>query len=748
MRTTLSRRRLSVSVAVVLAVAAATPVLAPAAVAAPVSAAATAAAPIQVPFLASGGTITGAGATGFLSVDPDGVSRWTKYADGTSKVVPTGFLEYAIGSGSDHVAVVKQVWHTYEDSQVTLYDMANGSAPVTVGLGGEARGHVEGVVGTDVVAQDGDGPVFGKIVSKEGADVSVRAVTNADGSLARGVGVGDYLPGVVFSGKTVVDLKTGHTVETYQSDDSSTSGDVEVISPSHVAWTERADGRVVLASAVRGTDAVKRAQLDYDGDARLVGGLLGAWFMSDNIAPTGGSTPPSGFTARSLTDGTSFPLLAHATSVKKGPGDTLLVLGTTAEHGKGVYRVALGADGKPAAELIASTGQTDGGTAPLEYLGHAVPASMNLDGVAKTRLAWKFSTTKADLDIEFKHTATGRTYRETVRPGTTGTGVFPDGSLGLDWSGDLREYAGWGYEQARNGAYEWKVTARPWNGMPSVTASGTTEVVRTPRVHDYTDNGSPDLFVRPASGYLDRLDTRWDDAAGRLVEARPGWDSSVSGLNWNTYDRVESAGDLAGSTAPDVVSRDTSGVLWLHLGNKTGWIEQPARKVGGGWGVYNLLAGGSELTGDGRADLVAVDKAGDLYLYKGTGYASAPYAPRRKIGFGWGIYNELVAVGNVAGAPAGDLVARDKAGVLWLYLGKGDGTYAPRVRIGAGWNEYRDIIGIGDGNKDGRPDLYVRTATNKAYFYAGTGSWRAPFAARSATQVGVAPAGTTYSQVF
>ncbi|MGJ7420712.1 FG-GAP repeat domain-containing protein, partial [Streptomyces cinereoruber] len=104
--------------------------------------------------------------------------------------------------------------------------------------------------------------------------------------------------------------------------------------------------------------------------------------------------------------------------------------------------------------------------------------------------------------------------------------------------------------------------------------------------------------------------------------------------------------------------------------------------VGGGWQVYDRLAGGSDLNGDGRADLVATDKAGDLWLYKGTGNASAPFAARTKIGFGWGIYNQITAVGNIAGAAAGDLVARDKDGVLWLYLGKGDGTFAARTKIG------------------------------------------------------------------
>ncbi|MFB8407507.1 FG-GAP repeat domain-containing protein, partial [Streptomyces sp. NPDC055912] len=130
---------------------------------------------------------------------------------------------------------------------------------------------------------------------------------------------------------------------------------------------------------------------------------------------------------------------------------------------------------------------------------------------------------------------------------------------------------------------------------------------------------------------------------------------------------------------------------------------------------------------DGWADLVATYKRGDLWFYKGTGTAAKPFPPRKKIGFGWGVYHQLTATGNIAGAKAGDLVARDKDGALWLYLGNGDGTFAQRIKVGGGWNEYSHIVGTGDANKDGRPDLYATHGPNRtAYFYAGTGNWRTP----------------------
>ncbi|WP_426367914.1 FG-GAP repeat domain-containing protein [Streptomyces sp. E-08] len=150
--------------------------------------------------------------------------------------------------------------------------------------------------------------------------------------------------------------------------------------------------------------------------------------------------------------------------------------------------------------------------------------------------------------------------------------------------------------------------------------------------------------------------------------------------------------------------------------------------MGSGWQVYDKLAGGSELTGDGRNDLLATDRTGVLWLYPGTGNANAPFSARKRIGGGWGDYNKLVVPGNLGGAAHGDLVARGKDGVLWLYLGKGDGTFVPRTRVGSGWNAYAVLIGIGDLTpRDGHADLIGMYSSRFLQTYAGTGDWRRPF---------------------
>lgn len=143
---------------------------------------------------------------------------------------------------------------------------------------------------------------------------------------------------------------------------------------------------------------------------------------------------------------------------------------------------------------------------------------------------------------------------------------------------------------------------------------------------------------------------------------------------------------------------------------------------------------------------MATDKSGVLWLYSGTGNVSAPFSARKRIGGGWAVYNQLTAVGNLAGATAGDLVTRDKGGVLWLYLGKGDGTFAGRTKIGAGWNTYTDMIGNGDGRSDLLALKRGASPSPGSYFYAGTGDWRAPF--KGAKGNGVLLADISYETGF
>lgn len=117
-------------------------------------------------------------------------------------------------------------------------------------------------------------------------------------------------------------------------------------------------------------------------------------------------------------------------------------------------------------------------------------------------------------------------------------------------------------------------------------------------------------------------------------------------------------------------------------------------KVGTGWQIYNNIVSTGDLTSDGKPDLIGRDANGIIWLYKGTGSATAPYAPRVQVGTGWKIYNSIVGPSDLTGDGKVDFVARDGSGTLWLYKGTGSATspYAPRVQVGPGWQSYNLIF--------------------------------------------------------
>ncbi|ANB05974.1 N-acetylmuramoyl-L-alanine amidase [Streptomyces ambofaciens] len=242
----------------------------------------------------------------------------------------------------------------------------------------------------------------------------------------------------------------------------------------------------------------------------------------------------------------------------------------------------------------------------------------------------------------------------------------------------------------------------------------------------------------------DRYDILGRDASGVLWQYQ-GTGSATApffgrfriGGGWNAYDAVTTLTALRADGTGDAVARDKSGVLWYYQGS--GDLTEPFRKrtrVGGGWSVYDTLTGARDLTGDGRADLVARDRSGVLWLYRGTGNATAPFESRSRIGGGWSVYNTLTDTGDLTGDGRADLVARDKSGVLWLYRGTGNATapFESRSRIGGGWSVYNTLNGPSDLNRDGRPDLVARDKDGVLWFYQGTGGASAPFKGR--TKVG------------
>ncbi|MFF9430411.1 FG-GAP-like repeat-containing protein [Streptomyces sp. NPDC014746] len=706
--------------------------------------------------------VVGAGPAGFLSktrgTTPE--FRWTWYADGSSVVLP-GATDASAG-GADLVVTVDRS-APVAGRVVRVYDLAKPTAaPVPREVSLDALGdgfYFERVAGTTMllgqyvagspqkqyaVTLDGNPPKARAVAGGAGIDCDEGSEGWTDTASAL------YECSLDTTGATVkilVDLASGTSKWYPQFDDQwAREG---AVSGTHVAWREaRMSGSRALHGIVAfARDSTTERWIPSDDDLSDPLYLVGGWVASGSKARIEASTSMPGqprptvrpFTAQSVATGEKVQLLTAFSSAVAGPDGSLLVRGGTPEHGEGLYRISPRSDGgRPDVALVASTGQST----VLAVTRSTTPTALTGEQAARgVDFGWDLSRADADVWLTLTHVGSRATTSTRLRAQDPAAPGLP-GHLTWHWDGKDLEDADWD-APARNGTYEWQLTARPDEGIgPDAVSTGRFTVTRPAAPHDFNDDGTADLLVRGIDGVLWRFGTRPAAPGGSLADTGG---SSVGG-GWGAYDRLETVGNVAGSTAPDVIARDKTGVLWLYQG--TGDRNKPlaARtRIGSGWQTYTELAGGGDLTGDGRADLVATDKTGALWLYKGTGSATAPFAARKQIGHGWGVYNQLVATGNLAGGPAGDLVARDKDGVLWLYLGKGDGTFTARTRVGGGWGKFTGLTAVGDANGDGRADLVASNDAGAHTFYAGTGGQAAPFksgAAVSLTQ------GTAYNAVF
>ncbi|MET7714688.1 hypothetical protein [Streptomyces sp. NPDC005407] len=235
------------------------------------------------------------------------------------------------------------------------------------------------------------------------------------------------------------------------------------------------------------------------------------------------------------------------------------------------------------------------------------------------------------------------------------------------------------------------------------------------------------------------------DTAARLwshetypVEVPPlqlGWRRD-HGSGWNAFDALTKLSPISiVNRGGGVVAREPSGLLWYYpvSGAKYAPAFKPRVRVGTGWSIYNSVRGTGDVTRDGHADLIGRDKAGVLWLYKGTGVESKPFATRTKVGSGWNVYNAMTGGVDVTKDGIADLYARDTSGVLWLYKGTGNAAkpYAARIKVATGWNAYTAIIAPGDGSDIGKGALLVRDKAGAMWWFRGTGVATSPLAPRS-----------------
>ncbi|GEB57639.1 FG-GAP-like repeat-containing protein [Streptomyces gardneri] len=198
------------------------------------------------------------------------------------------------------------------------------------------------------------------------------------------------------------------------------------------------------------------------------------------------------------------------------------------------------------------------------------------------------------------------------------------------------------------------------------------------------------------------------DEAGRLWFLPGDRTGRMVGTGWNDADALTRHGDVSGDGREDVIAREkATGKLWLHPGTGTGDFGARVLIGTGGWNGMDRITAFGDLTADGRSDLLAVEKTtGKLWLYPST--PTGTLGTRVLLGTGgWNAMNALVGAGDMNGDGHPDLIAREASPAkLWLYPSTATGTLGARVLIGSGgWNRLGSFLAVGDFSGDGRADL-------------------------------------------
>ncbi|MFJ3667785.1 FG-GAP-like repeat-containing protein [Streptomyces sp. NPDC090106] len=331
---------------------------------------------------------------------------------------------------------------------------------------------------------------------------------------------------------------------------------------------------------------------------------------------------------------------------------------------------------------------------------------------------WWLSKAAASWKLDLRNKATGTTVR-------TLTGGTAQGVLAASWNG--KDTAG---KPVANGAYTWTLTATPADGAgAALTRTGTLKVTgATPVRRDFaTADGFGEVLTLNGSG---GLTYQYGTGTGTLTGKK-------TGNGWPTTAKFVPYGDLDGDRCNDVLVRYTSGALRAYR-PACGAAVTPSTAYTSlgtsGWTQYDVLTSPGDITGDGRADLIARQSStGDIYLYKAT--STGKLSARTKIASQWTGYKKIMGAGDLDGDGHGDLLAQDKSNALWRYDGTATGKFKTRVKLFTDWGgSYDVVIGAGDITGDGKADLVSRDTSGTLYRNNGNG--KGSFAPRTKLTTG------------
>ncbi|GAA2797696.1 trypsin-like serine protease [Kitasatospora aburaviensis] len=212
-------------------------------------------------------------------------------------------------------------------------------------------------------------------------------------------------------------------------------------------------------------------------------------------------------------------------------------------------------------------------------------------------------------------------------------------------------------------------------------------------------------------------DTRTDDITPWIREtSRRGYPARDAGGRAHFTQTV--AADFTGDGKADIIARDTNGRLYLWKHGAGDGFDWPLLLTED-WNYTETTA--ADVTGDGKADLIARDSAGNLNRW--TGLGDGTFTRAAKLTGDWN-YTQTTAA-DYNGDHKTDLIARDANGNLLIWAGLGDGTFTRSSVLTGGW-KYTQTVSA-DLNGDGQADLLAADSdgTLHSWMHNPNGSFNA-----------------------
>lgn len=263
-----------------------------------------------------------------------------------------------------------------------------------------------------------------------------------------------------------------------------------------------------------------------------------------------------------------------------------------------------------------------------------------------------------------------------------------------------------------------KAAKRPAQKSRTATAA-------TPAAHDVTGDGRADLVAQLPSADAGSLRVY----AGNGATTSNPWEPTyvATSPRWTFADFLLLA-DVTGDGRADVIARDPAadaGTLWVYPNDGSGsgdpWPDRFA--AGTGWNVADKILAG-DVTGDGHADLLVRDPSsanGTLLVYPGDGSGTSNPWTGSPIwsGTGWNLA-QMLMLGDVTGDGRPEVVARDGNGAILVYPHNGSTStnFWTSIVNGSpsGWNA-SDQLSMADVTADGHPDLIARDTSGKLWIH-------------------------------